>query len=804
MKQFFSVLSILLSFALIAQVETRSFIEDSKRIPREHKVDMQYAKIELSFKPENKLVIGKITHTFISLQNDVKKIFLDGIDMTYKSVKIDGELAQYEKDTKGITIKFANSIHRGAEHQLEIEYEAKPWKGLYFIGWNDSNNLSRKQIWSQGQGIDNRHWIPMYDERNDKIISEMNVTFDNQYKVLSNGKKLKEKNNKDGTKTWQYKISHPHSAYLIMLGIGEYEIKESKSKNGTPMSFWYYPDYEDRVEWTYKNSEDMVDFFEETIGVEYPWSSYSQIPVQEFMYGAMENTTATIYGDFFHVDERAFLDRNYVAVNAHELAHQWFGDCITARTSSHHWLQESFATHYNMLYEKRFYGQDHFDWSRRQGNNGSLKASLVDYKPVAHSAAGSTRHYPKGAFVLNMLRYVAGDEEFNASVKHYLEKHKYQNVDSEDLLIAFHETLGVSLDWFWDQWVYRGGEPHYKVGYSDLTENGQRFTQFNVTQVHEQNEVVGLFKMPIWFEVHYVDGTSDSQQEWIENETEVVKVNNITNKDIAFVLFDPNNEVMKKVIFNKSLEMSIKQSLLSPMMLDRYDAVVAMRKHPINKKQETLIRVYGQERFHAVKTEIVAQLADDKSALSIELIRKAISDKDVLVRKAVIANLMVIPQELLSDYEKLLTDQSYEVVAKSLNKLCFEYPENVERYLDITKNEVGAISKNVKIVWLEHSFNSNKSPESVAELVKYTSMSYEFKTRVASAQALQRLNYSDKILFKNLIEAMGSPNSRLSNPCTKVFRHFYSQTSYKHDIDVLVRNGQWTAKQQAKFNNITR
>ncbi len=137
-----------------------------------------------------------------------------------------------------------------------------------------------------------------------------------------------------------------------------------------------------------------------------------------------------------------------MSVNAHELAHQWFGDYVTARSSAHHWLQESFATHYNMLYEKRFFGKDHFDWQRRQGNNGALKATLKDYKPIAHSKAGSTRHYPKGAFVLNMLRYVVGDDEFNLAVKYYLETHPYQNVDSEDLLIAFHETLGVSLDWF--------------------------------------------------------------------------------------------------------------------------------------------------------------------------------------------------------------------------------------------------------------------------------------------------------------------------------------------------------------------
>ncbi|MBL4623811.1 MAG: M1 family metallopeptidase [Flavobacteriales bacterium] len=804
MKYFLAIFILLCSIIASAQVETQTFLEDNKRVPREHVVDMQHAKIELSFKPEEKLVIGKVTHTFTSLQNDVNELFLDGINMTYKSVTVDGDSVQYEKDSKGITIKFAKLIQRSEEHTIVIEYEATPWKGLYFIGWDDPNNLSRKQIWSQGQGIDNRHWIPMYDEKNDKIVSEMTVKFDSNYKVLSNGKKLKEKENKDGTTTWHFEISHEHAPYLIMLGIGDYKIKESKSKNGTPMYFWYYPDWEDRVEWTYKNSEDMVDFFEETIGVKYPWGSYSQIPVQEFMYGAMENTTATIYGDFFHVDERAFLDRNYVAVNAHELAHQWFGDCITARTSTDHWLQESFATYYNMLYEKRFYGQDHFDWKRREGNDGSLKASLKDYKPIAHSKAGSTRHYPKGAFVLNMLKYVVGEAEFNASIKHYLEKHQYQNVDSEDLLIAFHETLGVSLDWFWDQWVYRGGEPHYDVEYADLTESGQRYTQFDVSQIHDLNEVVGLFKMPIWFEVHYIDGTSDTQQEWIEKEREIVKINNMANKDIAFVLFDPNNQVMKKVTFEKSIEMNVRQAFSAPMMLDRYDAIVAVRKHPVTQKQELLLKIYEQEKFHAIKAEIIAQLVEDESQLTIELLRKALQDNDVLVRKSVIANLRIIPPELLVDYENLLKDQSYQIVEQSLNKLCIEYPFNAASYLEITKDEVGAISKNVRIVWLEHSFNSTKNQENVNELIRYTSNSYEFKTRISAAQALQRLNYCNVELAQNLIQGMGSANSRLSNPCTKVFNYFYRQTALKHQIDVLVRNGTWSKKQQTKFNNIMR
>ncbi len=528
-----------------AQVQTRSYIFDKALAPREHSVDMQHLKLEVAFEPQKGLVKGIVTHTFIVLQHEVDSIFLDAPGITFKNVKLDGVVTKYKTDKNGITIYPGSTLHWEQTHDLVLEYEATPRKGIYFTGWNDPNNLSRKQIWTQGQGTDNRHWIPCYDEQNDKLTTEVVVTFDKEYKVLSNGTKLNEKDNGNGTKTWHYKMQKPHTTYLMMLGIGKYEIEERKSASGVPIQLWYYPEYKNRVEPTYRYSVEMFDFFEKEIGVPYGWESYSQIPVQDFMYGAMENTTATLFGDFFLVDERSYLDRNYVAVNAHELAHQWFGDLVTARSASHHWLQESFATHYNLTSEREVFGQDHFDWARREAVNKALDASRQDKKPVAHSEAGSVRHYPKGSTVLHMLKYVTSREAFNKSIKHYLEKHKYQNVDSEDLLVAFHETLGKSLDWFWEEWIYKGGEPHYVVTYREETENGKQQTVFSVSQEHELSDVVGLFKMPIAFEVHYSDGTKDSKTAWIENQHHEVKLENILSKKVSFVLFDPNSDVMK-------------------------------------------------------------------------------------------------------------------------------------------------------------------------------------------------------------------------------------------------------------------
>jgi aminopeptidase N len=798
----FSIFYLLFSiFYSTAQVATRTYIADKALAPREHSVDMQHLKLEVTFEPQKGLVKGKVTHTFLVLQHEVDSIFLDAPGITFKDVKLDGVITKYKTDNNGITIYPGSTLHWEQTHDLALEYEATPRKGIYFTGWNDPNNLSRKQIWTQGQGTDNRHWIPCYDEQNDKLTTEVLVTFDKEYKVLSNGTKLKEKDNGNGTKTWHYKMQNPHTTYLMMLGIGKYEIEERKSATGVPINLWYYPEYKSRVEPTYRYSVEMFDFFEKEIGVPYGWESYSQIPVQDFMYGAMENTTATLFGDFFLVDERSYLDRNYVAVNAHELAHQWFGDLVTARSAAHHWLQESFATHYNLTYEREVFGQDHFDWARREAVNKALDASRQDKKPVAHSEAGSVRHYPKGSVVLQMLKYVTSREAFNKSIKHYLEKHKYQNVDSEDLLVAFHETLGKSLDWFWEEWIYKGGEPHYIVTYREESENGKQQTVFSVSQEHELSDVVGLFKMPIAFEVHYTDGTKDSKTAWIENQHHEVKVGNILGKKVSFVLFDPNSEVMKSFEFKKSFEMLKAQALKAPNMIDRYDAVLALRSTDLELKQNLLIDVFNNEKFHGIKSEVVYQLVNEKDSKSLELITKAINDKDAQVRKAVITHVKNIPPALLAEYEKLLADASYETITLALEKLNIQYPANTSNYLEKTKGVEGTRGRNVMVKWLEFSSKTDKA--ALDKLVAFSSNSYEFMTRQNAFASLKKSDYFNQTALVNTLDATFSSNNRLATPAIETLKYFYAKNEHRKMIDDYLATQKWLSWQTEIVRQIT-
>ncbi len=811
-----------------AQPKTRSYINDPLLAPREHAVDFQHLNLQVSFDPAKGLVKGKVTHTFMPLRQRTDSIVLDGINMTINDVTLNGKAAKFRNDSQTVVI-YTPSLAWNQTDSMTISYECTPRQGLYFIGWNDKTGICRRQIWSQGQGIDNRSWIPMYDEMNDKITTEVFVTFDTAYKVLSNGKMLDKKLNKNNTYTWHYKMSHPYAPYLIMLGIGKYDIKETRSASGVPMHLYYYPEWKDRVETTYRYSEKMIDFYEKEIGIPYPWESYSQLPVQDFMYGAMENATATVFGDFFFVDNRAFLERNYISVNSHELAHQWFGDFVTARSDAHHWLQESFATRYSWLFEKEIFGQDHFDWGRRVAQNNSVDESKKNSYPIAHSEAGSVRHYPKGAFVLNMLEYILGGREvFNKCIKQYLEAHPYSNVDSKDLLIACEEVTGMQLDWFWEEWIYKGGEPDYKVYFKDVTENAgekntSHYAEFVVQQVQELSSVTGLpqsggsttnsvnddpfvqesasnaptpaglWKMPVWFEVHYTDGTVERKQTMIEKQTEIVNLAVPAGKKIDFALFDPDDQVMKSVSFTKSFDMLKAQALKADHMLDRYDALVAMENIDIDRKRDFLVSYFktpDKANFNMLKAEIVKQLSYDNNTQSAEILKLALKDKDVQVRKSVLDNFKLLSEDgLLPEVETLLSDSSYEVITSVLDHLTFANPDKIGFYLEKTKGIEGIPGKDVQIKWLEIASLTN--PKYVDQLVSFCSNAYEFRTRTNAMVSLKKLNFLDETEIEYLIDALLSSNSRLSGPAADVLKFFYIQSAYKRIIINYVEGRDW-------------
>ncbi len=801
MKNILAVFILVSQFAF-SQNTYRSYLKDNTSY-REHSLDITKMKVEVSFEPEKGLVKGKVTHTFNVLQKNVDSVFFDAPDIKIKTATLNGQTANIKITKSGIWVFPSKAFQVDEIGTIVFEYEATPRRGIYFIGWSVPENkvqspwAVRKQIWTQGQGIDNRYWIPMYDDMNDKYITETIVTFDKNYEVLSNGSFIKKTTNKDNTITWNYCMTHQHSGYLLMLGIGKYAIKQTKSERGVPMHLYYYPEFVDRAEPTYRYSEKMIDIFERETGVNFPWESYSQIMVQDFIYGAMENTTATVFGDFFNIDTRSFKDRNYIGVNCHELAHQWTGDLITARDGRDTWLQESFATFFPKLFIREIYGNDDYNWSRRDEQNSSIEASKKDRNAIRYSGAGTSRVYQKGSGVISMMNYVLGEDQWRRAFKYYLEKHAYSSVETNDLNQAVQDKLGKDLSWFFDEWIYRGGEPQYSVHYEDLSyQDGTRSTEIAIEQTHTRDEQVGLFKMPIVLEVHYKDGTKDSVMEWIKDEFEVVKLANKNKKEIAFVLFDPNSMVMKSVVFKKSFDELKEQILNAHFMLDRYDALVALKEFDIDKKRDLLLDVFNKESFREMKSEVINQLILDDNTKTISAFKTVFNQYHSSPKLAVIRGLNGNENNYKEVLEKALSDSSYDVLQSTLEKLCKVYPSDSKKYLEATKGMDG-INNKVKIKWLELAIlNEVDKQKNVEELIRFTNNTWEFRTRTNAFNSLKALNYCDELLAENLFDAMLSWNGRLAGAASEVSQYFSQQIKAKNIFIGYYKSKNWSEQQK--------
>ncbi len=779
MKQFLYLLLLSISTISMAQQEPPHihYIPDPAGAEHPHSLDITKMRLEVLFDAPKGMVQGVVRHEFTTLQNNIDTIFFDGPGIEISQAFLDDKPVRYTTNKEGVVVHLDKPMSWDEKHQITFYYKAFPKRGIYFIGWNEPENKGtadityiRKQIWTQGQGTDNRYWIPMYDHLNDKFITETKIKVPAGMKALSNGKKINQYKNTDGTETWEYAMEKPHSGYLLMLAIGNYEIKSTTTKRGTPVNFWYYPEFKETVEPTSIYTEKMIEMLEDLTGTPYPWGSYSQVMVQNFLYGAMENTSATVFGDFFTVDARGFKDRNYMGVNCHELTHQWFGDLITARGGSDHWLQESFATFYPKFFYQWLEGDDAYQWGLRNEYNSALAQSKKDNYPVRHTMAGTARHYPKGSAVLSMLHYLMGKENFERFIQYYLQQNGFKNVETADFQKAIKDKLGMNYDWFFDQWIYRGGEPHFLVKVAH--NNGK--SEFTIEQTHKIDGHTNYFKMPVVFALYLKSGEIIRDTQWVKDtKTQTIVIPN-GGKEVAFALFDEQDRVMKSIQFEKTKESYFAQAEKAKYMIDRYDAVVGLRSVPVKEKLSFLQTRFQLEKYHAIRAEIAAQLANEPKLSKWYM--QVVNDKKAEVKLSFIKADTLIEQHLMI-FEMLMKDSSYQVAEQAFRKVMSNDQvsmKNKNTYFTWLQSIAGQ-NNNIRMAWLESALQLSYGDKDkcMEQLTQYCSGKYEFRTRVAAANVLSKLNLCTQEIGYNLIEAALSNNSRLAEPCLQVLRKLY-------------------------------
>jgi len=407
-------------------------------------VDFKSVSGQLKLNAAEKSLSGSIDYAFEVLQ-PIDTIKIDAKNMEFTQVKVDGKEVVFVNSGK--ELKIVNHFQKGKNH-LTFEYSAKPKQALYFV----SIENSEVQIWTQGQGRYTSNWFPSFDDVNEKIIFNIGITYDKDYLVVSNGV-LQNKTESNNEIYWQYGMKNPMSSYLLMLAIGKFEKKELQSKSKIPLEYYLENKNADRFEPTYRYSKRIFDFLEKEIGIKYPWEIYREIPVRDFLYGGMENTTSTLFTTRYVVDSTGFVDRNYTNVDAHELAHHWFGDLITAQSSTHHWLQEGFATYYALLAERDIFGDDYF-YSKLYDTAQQIKfASRTDPIPVLNAKASSLTFYEKGAWALFVLHESIGDKAFKKAIKSYLKKYAYQTVTTANFFDEIKKVSNFDLVQFQKTWL---------------------------------------------------------------------------------------------------------------------------------------------------------------------------------------------------------------------------------------------------------------------------------------------------------------------------------------------------------------
>ncbi len=416
------------------------------------KVDFKNVGAEISIFPKEKEVKGKV-HFLFDILAATDSIFIDAKNMHFAKVLLNGSPVEFYNDSTRLWLLSEFKPSQG--NTLDLRYAVKPKQAMYFINWAFAEDLEiTKQVWTQGQGKYTSYWLPSFDDMREKAVFDLKINFNSGYQVIANGELKAALALSDSITQWQFGMLKPMSSYLVAVAAGKFSRKDLSSASGIPISLFYPMEEEEKFEPTYRYTKELFNFFEAEIGYGYPWQNYKQIPVQDFLYSGMENTGTTIFANSLVVDSIAFNDRNYVNVNAHELAHQWFGNLVTETNGQNHWLHEGFATYYAMLAEKELFGQEYYYWKLYEAAEELKELSDKGKgESLLSPKASSLTYYQKGAWALHILRETVGEDAFKRGIKNYIEKNAFKNVTTNDFIGEMEGTSGQDLSGFVEDWL---------------------------------------------------------------------------------------------------------------------------------------------------------------------------------------------------------------------------------------------------------------------------------------------------------------------------------------------------------------
>ena len=501
--------TLILGLGAVAAIAAPSPARDGDPLDRDW--DIQHLHLALDVQPEAHRIEGSVTLTVSPLLPGGDQLMLHQRALDITSVTVGGVEAAFELGDETVSVTMPGSARAAGAEPLDVTltYSAEPRKGLHFRVPGRGSASTHLEVWSQGEHEDSRFWFPTWDYPSDRFTTSGRFTAPEGLKVLSNGV-----GGFDG-EAWSYRMEQDMVSYLVMIAVGAYEIRED-AWGDVPIAQWYPPDADaEQAESVSGHVPDMMAWFSEITGLDYPYPSYTEVFVQDFMYTGMENTTATVQDrKLLHPAEWRESQTYAERVAAHELAHQWFGDALTCERWSELWLNEGFATYFAATWMAEHHGEDWMadaivGWHRSARGAGVMSSrwwSTPDGKHGEHTAV-----YVKGAAVLQMLRATYGEAAFWDAIRRYTTENAHSLVNTDDLREAFEAATGQHLGWFFDQWTHLPGSPTLSV--TPTWEDGK--LRVAVSQEHDPEGAKPLFRLPIDLAIGTADGVVE-ERFWLD------------------------------------------------------------------------------------------------------------------------------------------------------------------------------------------------------------------------------------------------------------------------------------------------
>ncbi|NNE30200.1 MAG: hypothetical protein HKN16_11220 [Saprospiraceae bacterium] len=482
------------------------------------------------------------------------------------------------------------------EYTLVVDYTAFPARhpaggsaaitsdqGLFFVNPDGTQNKPQ-QIWTQGETEHNSRWFPTIDKPNERCTQEMLLTVQDRFVTLSNGLLVNSEKKQPGLRTDHWKMNQAHAPYLFMLAIGEFAVVE-ESWNEIPVSYYVEPEFEQDAKTIFQHTPEMLQFFSGLIDYDYPWDKYAQIVVRDYVSGAMENTTAVIFGDFVQAESKALIDNHNDRIVAHEMFHHWFGDLVTCESWANLTMNEGFANYSEYLWLEHKYGRDEADHAMRGDQEGYFESvSMGGSHPLIHFSYEDkedmfdAHSYNKGGAILHMLRLFLGDEAFYAGLKKYLEDNRFSAVESHDLRLAMEKVSGKDLNWFFNQWFFDQGHPLVSIEH-EYSESDKSYS-VTITQSQDPDRAPAIFQMPLEVDIYLGKRMPIRKDIWVKKRKQTFSFP-VPEKPV-FVNVDAEKGMLWTKMENRPAESYIFQYFNAPKYMDRFESIdyVVTNDHP--------------------------------------------------------------------------------------------------------------------------------------------------------------------------------------------------------------------------------